>query len=154
MPLGAFAPLPIRLGGTDTEGWSFRKHARMAADLVAVKRASPLAVWTYTKSGSTITIHSYFGQNGSGIAYAPDIVTDLGAGYTSFRWSGRVFEDPYEVVYPLNIKGARATGHGTTSIRAVVEPVANGVDVTTFDYVDLDLDGNLEVDAKVTVVVY
>lgn len=113
MAFGGFAPLPIRLGGTDEDGWSPEQHARMCVDLQAAKRTAPFAVLTYTKSGATITIHSYYGMNGVGLAHAPT-ATDGGTGITSFAWSSPRFEDPYEVGYGLKLRGGRATAHGSS----------------------------------------
>ena len=62
MPFGAFAPMPLRFGGTPEEGWAASQHARMAADLVAIVRAAPLAVRTLTRSGSTYTVDAYHRQ--------------------------------------------------------------------------------------------
>jgi hypothetical protein len=148
MPLGAFAPLPIRLGGSAEEGWIARHHARVCADLVAAKRASPLAVMTYTKAGATVTIHDYYGQNGAGSAYQPDSVVVVGTRVVTFKWTLRLFEDPYEVQFPINAKHGKATGHGTASLRGEVTVFANGVTVSTFDSAPAAADG------KVTVVLY
>jgi hypothetical protein len=70
MAFGAFAPMPLRLGGSAQEGWTAEQHARIAADLVNVGRVAPLAVLTYDSSG---TIVSYMGQNGVGPAHAPTV---------------------------------------------------------------------------------
>src|SRR5262245_18951766 len=120
MSLGAFAPLPLRLGGSPTEGWSSQAHARMCADLVAVKRVMPLAVFTFLKLGSAITIEAYYGQNGAGVAYAPDQIVIVGTGETTFLWSSRNFTDPYGIKHPIAIRGARATPSATDGTRGVV----------------------------------
>ncbi len=148
MPLGAFAPLPLRLGGSDTEGWSVTKHARMCADLVALKRSAPLCVFTFTKSGATVTIHSYFGQNGAGLSYAPDTVAVIGTGNTKFSWSLRSFSDPYDVTYPIYIKHGVASGHSTTYLAGRVVTFANGASVITYNSAGSAADG------KATVVLY
>lgn len=145
MAFGAFAPLPLRLGGSAEEGWAARFHARMAADLVAAKRIAPLAVFTYTKTGSIITILSYLGQNGAGLAFAPDTVGAVGSGATVFSWSTRSFSDPYGIAYPVNVKSGKATVHGAASARGVVTVFANGVTVTSVN------SSGAGFDAKVTV---
>ncbi len=147
MPLGAFAPLPLRLGGSDTEGWSVTKHARMCADLVALKRSSPLCVFTYTKSGATITIQSYLGQNGAGLAYAPDSVSVVGV-QTTFKWTLRSFSDPYDISYPINVKHGVACGQGTTFLSGRVVCFANGAGVVLYNSAGSAVDG------KATVVLY
>lgn len=116
----------------------------MAADLVAAKRIAPLAVFTYTKVGSTVTILSYLGQNGSGLAFAPSS-SAVGTGAALFSWSARSFSDPYGVAYPINAKGGKATPHGSASARAVVTVIANGVTVETFDSAGAALDAKITV---------
>ncbi len=131
MPFGVFAPLPLRLGGSDTSGITATQHARLCADLVAIKRAAPLCWLTYTLSAGVVTIHAYHGQNGSGTVYAPDSVTVLGTGQVQFKWTARSFEDSYEVSYPLAIRCGKIAGHGTVSIRGAVTVLANGFTITT-----------------------
>jgi hypothetical protein len=60
MPLGAFAPLPIRLGGSAADGWTATQHARVCADMVSVKRTAPLAVVSVTVNASTATASGIF----------------------------------------------------------------------------------------------
>jgi len=145
MSLGVFAPLPIRLGGSDEEGWVSRAHARMCADLVAAKLSVPLAVFTFEKAGATVTISDYYGMNGAGSTYAPDDVAVTGTGHLAFYWSDRLFEDPYQVTHPLNAKHGKVTGHGTASLRGVVEVVANGIVVRTFNGAGAAADGKATV---------
>lgn len=142
MPLGAFAPLPVRLGGSDEEGWTARAHARMCADLVAAKRGAALCVFSYTKSGGTVVISDYYGMNGAGSTYAPDTVTVLGTGAVTFEWSTRLFEDPYEILRPINAKVGKFSGHGTSSVRSEVTPFANGCTVRTFNSAASAVDAN------------
>lgn len=150
MALGAFAPLPLRLGGSDVEGWPSRMHARLAADLVALKRAAPLAIFTYTKVGAVHTVLGYLGQNGAGLAYAPDSFTDGGSGVSTIQWTARAFKDPYDVAYPINVRAAHATptGGGLFGVVATAEVFANGVIVRAFDYL------HAQADCQVTVVLY
>lgn len=79
---GAFAPLPLRLGGSSEEGWTASQQSRVSADLVAAFRAAPLAILTINQAG---TISSYHGQNGVGLANAPT-VTGSGGDLT-LTWS-------------------------------------------------------------------
>ena len=145
MPLGLFAPLPIRLGGSDEEGWTAAQHARVCADLVALKRSAFVAVWTYTKSGTTATIDSYLGLNGAGSLYQPDSIASGLDGHTTFTWTARQFEDPYQVTFPINIKAARACGHGSASRRCDVVVSANTVTVWGFDSAGSAADGKFTV---------
>ncbi len=80
---GAFAPMPLRLGGDSQEGWTAQQQSRVAADVVAVFRASSLAVLTITSAG---TISSYHGQNGAGLGNAPTITVN-GTGDFTLTWS-------------------------------------------------------------------
>lgn len=145
MPFGLFAPLPIRLGGSDAAGWSATDHARMCADLVAAKRAAPIAVFTYTLAAGVVTMHSYLGQNGAGTAYAPDSIVIVGTGIVTFTWTTGTFTDAYEIEYPIAIKTGRATGHGATDFRGLVTVFANGVTVKTVNSAGTATDGKVTV---------
>ncbi|HTJ17839.1 MAG TPA: hypothetical protein VL494_13760 [Steroidobacteraceae bacterium] len=112
MPWGAFAPLPIRLGGNPEEGWAPEQHARFSADLVAIKRTAPLArLYCNQDSGSPFaaSITYYFGQNGAGTLYAPT-VTVGGAGDVSVTFPS-YWTDDYERQHPLKIRQAIARPH-------------------------------------------
>jgi hypothetical protein len=137
--------MPLRLGGSEEDGWTAAQHARVCADLVALKRSAFLAVWTYTKSGTSAVISDYYGLNGAGSLYQPDSISAGLDGHTTFAWSARLFEDPYQVSYPINVKGGRATGHGTASLRAEVVIAANGVTVWGFDSAGNPADGKFTV---------
>jgi hypothetical protein len=144
MPLGLFAPMPLRLGGSAEEGWTAAQHARACADLVALKKSAFLAIWTYTKSGGIVTIHDYYGLNGAGSAYAPDQVFYTPS-FVTFGWSNRLFEDPYQVTHPINAKSGKACGHGSASIRTKVTIIANGLEVRAYDSAGVDVDGKFTV---------
>lgn len=148
MPLGLFSPLPLRLGGSDEEGWTAGQHARVAADMVALKKAMPIAVFSYTQSGATVTIHDYYGMNGAGSIYQPDDISLLGTGAVGFAWSDRFFEDPYEIAHPLNARHGKVTCHGTASRRGRVTIVPNGIQVRTFN------SAGAATDCKATVVLW
>lgn len=85
MAFGAFAPMPIRLGGTKQDGWSPAQHARVAADLCALYNSQSFAVLTYTKSGGTVTVTAYNGRNGVGITFAPTPTVN-GTGDVTWTW--------------------------------------------------------------------
>lgn len=105
MAFGAYGYLPIRLGGSAEEGWSPQQHARLCADLVAIKRVSPLATLRVTQSSVSpfaTSVVTYFGQNGSGLAYAPTVTVN-GSGDVSLVWPS-YWEDEYEQQWPVNIR--------------------------------------------------
>lgn len=137
MPFGAYgANLPIRLGGDAETGWAPAQHARLCADLAAVKRVAPLSmVQVYqTTSGDTDIIH-YCGQNGVGLAYAPTLV-DNGTGDISLTWPA-YWEDEYGVQAPIKIRLARAsysTSASTIAGRLATVEIVTGrtVRVRTF----------------------
>ena len=110
MGFGAFCPLPFRLGGTSEEGLTAAQHARLCADLVAVKRTLPLAVITFTPIAGNVIIHDYTGLNGIGSAFAPT-PTWINTGQVGFNWASHSFEDPYEIVHQYALRHGHATVH-------------------------------------------
>jgi hypothetical protein len=107
MPFGAFAPLPLRLGGSAEEGWAPAQHARFCADLVAVKRTAPLArLYVTQDSGSPFaaTVAVYRGQNGVGLAYAPTITVG-GAGDVTLTFPA-YWTDEFGRQFPLKLRQA------------------------------------------------
>lgn len=66
MALGAFAPLPLRLGGTPEEGMTPAQYTRAANDLTAVRRVAPFARMVIDPNSGSPQILSYRGQNGVG----------------------------------------------------------------------------------------
>lgn len=148
MPFGGFAPFPLRLGGSAQEGLSPEQHARICADLVAAKNVAPLAVWTFTKSGATVTISGYRGQNGIGSSYQPN--TGVGStGVTMFEWDEQMFTDPYGVTYPFLNHHGRVTCQGTAmQVGAVVINSSTTAVVRTWD------SASSPVDTTATVVIW
>lgn len=147
MGFGAFCPLPFRLGGSSEEGLTAAQHARLCADLVAVKRTVPLAVFTYNPTGNAIT--NYLGVNGFGSTFAPT-PTWTNTGRIGFNWPTHSFEDPYEIVQPFAVRHATATVHSTVGEYAEVI-IAGG----TYQFqVHTKLHDGTYVDRKFTVVVY
>jgi hypothetical protein len=147
---GGFCPLPIRLGGSDTEGWTAEQHARAAADLAAAVASVPFAVITFTKSGSSYTLHAYSGLNGMGAANAPTL-TSGGTGVTTITFPA-THEDEYETVDAVAIRHVRVTGSGATAVIGT----GSGVDITedpkTVIAYTADATGT-PIDCKCTVVV-
>lgn len=144
MPLGGFAPLPLRLGGSATEGLVSPQHARLTADLIAIKRVQPLLVITYSKSGGTITIEYYYAMNGVGSLFVPTAAS-LGTGQTQLTFS-KNFTDAYGIVYPIQIRHGLGTVHNPTTAHMVT------VDITSSNVVTVSTrrhDGGLG-DTRVT----
>ncbi len=134
--LGGF--LPLRLGGSATNGQTAAQHARQTADLVAVYRTAPFASWRYTKSGAVVTISGYVGRNGVGPAHAPEPVIH-GTGDVTFSWVDPATGTPYNVYenelgedVPIMLRSADAGAtSGATAANATVEVTASSVRVRT-----------------------
>jgi hypothetical protein len=122
---GGFCPLPLRLGGSPTEGWSATQHARVAADLSALNSAATFARITFTITAGVVTIVDYQGTNGNGLAHAPAAISG-GTGLATLFWD-RAIEDDYEVTDITSILHARATAHGSTMAVATVEVTSSAV---------------------------
>ncbi len=132
MPTGAFAPLPLRLGGPAEEGMAPEQHARLAADVVAIKRTAPLASWT-ADPVTVGAITSYRGMTGVGLLYAPSYSLDS-TGQLSFQWPRQTFTDEHDIEYPFRIKACRARAdNGAGPCFCTWVPIARGVRIYTFD---------------------
>lgn len=140
---GGFCPMPLRLGGSSTEGWTAAQHARAVADRSALVRVVPFAWVTYTQAGATITTHNYNSMPGMGLTYAPTIAV-IGTGHATVTWALSQ-SDSYEVPEPVSLRHAKVQGHGTTAIigTAVVSAGRNLVHVYTFDNAGAALDCKL-----------
>lgn len=109
--LGAFAPLPIRLGGSATEGLAAAQHARICADMTAVARVAPFAVLTFILVGDPALpiVTAYNCMKGVGLdpALRPLIlgVTDS---VFNVAWNNAEF-DAYERSEPLAIRHVKAS---------------------------------------------
>lgn len=146
--LGGFAPLPIRLGGSATEGWTASQHARFAADLVALSRVVPVAVLTYTVSAGTITLHSYRGVNGVGSTHAPTITSpSTGVSVVTFN---ATYENARGHVWAISVRDVDPAAHGTTAIEATPYDITP----TSFKVRTNALPSGTLVDGKVSVWVY
>lgn len=133
--LGGFCPLPIRLGGDALSGLTAEQHARIAADLVAVKRAAPFCVfsWSSATLASIPIVSSYRGMNGVGSDYAPNNRSINGSGTVTFRWTNPAFADDYQIAYGFLPRHAVATANSTSFARAVCELLSDGVNIRLFD---------------------
>lgn len=148
MPFGAFCPLPLRLGGSATEGWTAAQHARVAADLCAARRVAPLAVYCFAPDSVNGQAPVSFAttRSGVGIAHEPAF-TFNGPGDTTVTLPTR-WEDDAGRFAPVTIRAARVTREGSTGGRASVEVTgANEVRVYTED------DSGTPEDAPVTLVI-
>lgn len=134
---GAFAPMPMRLGGSKTEGWTAAQHARAVADRTALARASAFAWVTFHMNPAEAppTLISYNGMPGMGASFAPVLTTFGGPGRVKVAWP-LFYLDAYEVPQPFFLHHADATAHYSTQARiTMAQPdlSRNTVDVFTFD---------------------
>lgn len=111
MAFGAFAPLPLRLGGTAETGWTAAQFSRFAADLLAARSARRFAVLTYTQ-GATPTVLMYRGVNGVGTAHAPTI-TNTGTGADTITFPA-YYDDPRGEGMGVSITSGRVSIYGAT----------------------------------------
>ncbi|UOF77309.1 hypothetical protein [Caudoviricetes sp.] len=132
MPFGALAPLPLRLGGSPTEGWAPEQHARFCADLVAVKRTLPLARLAVNQNAGSpyaAAVTAYLGQNGAGLLFAPT-VTVHGQGDVTLTWQN-YWTDDYDRQHPVKIRQAIARSSATACRFPTCELLPHAVRVRT-----------------------
>ncbi len=142
--------LPLRLGGSETNGLTAAQHARICADLVAASRTVPFASWSYTKSGATVTVSNYSGRNGTGPAFAPTPTVN-GTGDVTWSWASNVYEDEREEIAVIAIRGAQtssgsfgAPAQGSVSTTTVT---ARTIRITSFDLAGTAVDVSVSVTA-------
>jgi hypothetical protein len=142
MALGAFAPLPLRLGGTSEEGWLAAQHARLSADLAAIRRTLPFAVVTVEVTGATAgTVTDYAGRNGVGIAAGPTVSV---SGHTATITWPASFMDDYQRRHVLRISSASASAHGNAGQRVDHEITSpRSVEVTVLSSTSVPSTGSL-----------
>lgn len=143
MSFGAFAPLPLRLGGSNELGLRADQHARLAADMTATFRVAPFARFAYTKSGATVTVVQYQGRNGSGSAYAPTATVN-GTGDVTWTWPG-AYLDPYDVAIQVNLRAGRATCNGSSFGVATITVTTNTVRIRTWNAAGAAADANVSI---------
>jgi hypothetical protein len=122
--------MPLRLGGSEEEGWSPYQHARLCADIVATQRTSASARLRFTKAAAVVTLTDYASRSGAGSATAPS-VTVLGTGDTQLVWP-MAYQDPYGNSIPLRFVSATASCNSATGGVATVQLTANTARVRTF----------------------
>ena len=149
MPFGGFCPLPLRLGGSDLEGWAPNQHARMCADITAVRRTSPFAIVGFTLAGGIVEINSYRAQHSIALFDAP-YPSAPGPGTTiTFNWQ-TVYSSPYDEQLAVNFINATGTVHGPTAGRLIVDTITPSTIVVT----PVRRDTGATLDARCTLVVY
>ena len=128
--LGGFAPLPLRLGGVSAEGVTAPQHARLAADLAAIARVMPFAVFRFSQTALNVpTVQVYYGRNGAGVNHAPSWVA-LG-GDLEVEWTfGATYSDPNRRSSSIAIRHAMVTSN-TTGVLALVTVYPDTNSITT-----------------------
>lgn len=121
MALGAFAPFPLRLGGSAEEGLTAAQQSRLAADLAAAVRTMPFAVLLAIVNPSP-QISVYRGQNGSGLSYAPTITLD-GSSFITLTFASS-FTDPYGIVRSVSLSRAMVAPLEITSTAQMGQEVS------------------------------
>jgi hypothetical protein len=132
--------LPLRLGGSATNGLTAAQHARLAADLVATFRTTPIASWTYIQFSGSAQVSNYRGVNGVGAAHAPAGLVN-GTGDVTFSWPAAVvyptatYEDELGETIPFTIVAAAAACiNGSPETGASVTVTTNTVRVVTNNF--------------------
>lgn len=145
MSFGAFCPAPYRLRNDPLNGWAASAHARLCADKSAEKRTGAFARLTFTLSAGAISGIALSGQHGADLP----TFTVLGTGQTELTFGATYFDD-YGVACPIMLRHAKATPHGSTATKAIVELFnANTLIVRTFDSAT-----GAPADSKVTVKIW
>lgn len=136
MPVtGGMCPLPWRLGGDASTGLTAEQHARICADMVAVKRTASFCTfgWAIAGGGATVpTVSDYRGMNGVGSDYAPT-VNSFASNTITFRWLASRFLDPYQVAAPWLPRHAVVTLNRATYGRPVYVLLTDGIEIRVFD---------------------
>lgn len=108
MAFGAYAPLPIRLGGLPEEGWSAAQYLRATADLCAAMRVAPFAWLTINQNGNAPFVVDYSGRNGIGTRDRPTVEWVNSIGRTRITWPAD-WRDEYGKAHRVRVKGARGS---------------------------------------------
>lgn len=109
MPLGGFAPCPLPLGGSATDGLAAEQHARIAADLKATVLTAPLAVLVVAGGSTQI----YMAQFGKGfyepyVAGVTPLVSGGGVGIVNVDFPTS-YKDEYDNAQAVNIRHVEVT---------------------------------------------
>jgi hypothetical protein len=146
--LGGYAPLPFRLGGDATTGWSASQHARASADLACSVRSCPFAWVTMTLNpGSAPTLIGYNAMPGVGALLAPTLIR-VADGHARIVWRAS-FMDAYERSEPIFLGSVKAT---PCSALARIATAASASDLASADVYIFDSAGT-PVNDSVTVYV-
>lgn len=144
---GGYCPLPLALrngdDGIPAGGWN-----RAADDLAFMARTAPFCVFVVTYSSGSRSVSSYYGRNGSGVAFAPTRVTDNQLVFPS-SWT-----DELGVVRPFQIRAVKMSA-STADPYALRDQLTWKTDGVTLDYEAWNLRTGLwDVGASVTFRVY
>lgn len=116
----------------------------MIADVMALRRAGTLAHFTYSKSGSTVTLLSYLDLTTVGPSNPP-IPTVDGTGQVTWTFP-RFWLDEFGVELPIKILGGRCSKHVPTAGDAViVSHTARSVTVASFNAAGAAVDSTVSV---------
>lgn len=141
---GGFCPLPIRLGGSPTDGWTAAQHARFAADLSTLTAVAPFAVVTFTITAGSVTLTDYLGAHGGGLANAPTMASS-GTGVATLTWPA-THVDEYEDVHATSLRSVKVTAHGSAQAHAVgLVTMPHQVQVQRYDGAGALADGKVTV---------
>lgn len=150
MGFGAFCPMPLRLGGSATEGVTAAQHSRACADLVAMKRTLPFALLTFTQAGSVITVNSFWGAAGIAASYRPTS-TVLTTGKSTWAFTP-IQTDAYDNRSALSLQHVLACAHYDSAFR-FAQAVCFSVTRNSF-YVEIENASGTAVDGKASVAVW
>jgi hypothetical protein len=116
---GGFCPLPLRLGGSDEEGWSAAQFMRATADVAAARRTRPFAIMTIEGDGSTTaTVTHYRSAHGGP---NPTTIVYQAPGEILITWP-ELLPDDHGVEFPASLTSSRITfGHGSALVAAKAE---------------------------------
>lgn len=132
MAFGAFAPLPLRLGGDAKTGWRASEHARVAADLVAIGRTSRLGFLAGRLSTTPTQVTGAWMQWGTGTPAYPQIVK-IGTGQARLTFPVAP-DDELEEPHTLLIRSAKGALMGSLPRRVYTQILSpNVVDVFVYD---------------------
>lgn len=108
MALGGFAPCPLPLGGSATDGLTAEQHARVAADLKAAVLSAPFAVLAIVPNKQL-----YLAQFGEGfcdpyVAGVTPLISSGGVGIVNVDFPPS-YNDEYDNALAVNIRQAQVT---------------------------------------------
>jgi len=118
---GAFAPLPLRLGGSTDEGLTAAQYLRACADLEAARRVVPFAAMLIDQNSNSPEILWYTGQHGVGFDEWPSIAWNASTSRTEITWLAN-YDDELGRRTRLKLLSAKGTLSGSTG-RVLVDAI-------------------------------